>query len=56
MDQQDSPLPELEQANAKLRASLKQCRDMVADYRSKIAANAHVRQRPDDGGEPDQAG
>lgn len=34
----DRELTELEEASAKLRASLKQCRDMVGDYRSKLTS------------------
>jgi hypothetical protein len=34
-------LGELEQANAKLSESLKRCRRLVADCRSKLAANGN---------------
>ena len=44
---------ELEEANARLRASLKQCRDIVSDYRSKIAKAKPPRQADGEDGKAD---
>lgn len=49
MNQEKDQLAELQEANAKLRASLKQCREMVADYRSRIAANVNDPDERGDG-------
>ena len=37
------PKIELEKANHQLRESLKTCHDLVAEYRSKLAANGNGR-------------
>ena len=49
-DRTDKHLTELEDANAKLRASLEQCRELVADYRKRLTANSDDI---DDSGESD---
>ena len=48
MDHEDHQRDALEQANAKLRASLEQCRVMVADYRDRLAVNLNLPEAAED--------
>jgi hypothetical protein len=46
MDGNERRPSELEEARAKIRAGLEQCRNMVADYRSTIADGGTKRAKP----------
>jgi hypothetical protein len=48
VEETDREVNEIEAASTRLRASLEQCRQMVADYRRGIAADANGPGAPSD--------
>jgi len=44
----DHQVEQLDETNQRLRESLKACRELVAEYRSKLAANGNDPQLPNE--------
>ena len=47
-DEDKSEIARLEQVNERLEDSLERCRELLKEYRSKLAANANDEPEPDE--------